>query len=76
MTRNTEKRIEIACPVSDPAVVARVHEILDLALRDNTKARIHNVHGDLVKPERAPGEPPVDCQFALMQLALERAGKD
>ncbi len=76
MTRNTEKRIEIACPVSDPAVVARIHEILNLALRDNTKARVHNVHGDLVKPERAPGEPPVDCQFALMQLALERAGKD
>lgn len=76
MTRNTEKRIEVACPVNDPAVVERIHEILDLALRDNTKARIHNTHGDLVKPERASGEPPVDCQFALMQLALEHAAEE
>ncbi|MBS7225757.1 MAG: polyphosphate kinase 1 [Clostridiaceae bacterium] len=73
MTRNTEKRIEVACPVTDSAVIARIHEILDLALRDNTKARIHNADGDLVKPEHSSGELPVDCQAALMQRALERA---
>lgn len=73
MTRNTEKRIEVACPVTDPAAVARLHEILDLALRDNTKSRIHDAHGELIRPERPDGEPPVDCQFALMQLALRRA---
>ena len=73
MTRNTEKRIEVACPVTDSAAIARIHEILDLALRDNTKARIHNADGDLVKPEHSSGELPVDCQAALMQRALERA---
>lgn len=70
MTRNTEKRVEVACPVTDPACVDRLHEILDLCLRDNVKARIHDKHGELERPKRADGEPPVDCQFALMQHAL------
>lgn len=73
MTRNTEKRVEVACPVTDPAAITRIHEILDLALRDNTKARIHDAHGDLRKPEDS--EPPVDCQAALMQRALEHAAE-
>ena len=73
MTRNTEKRVEVACPVTDPAGITRIHEILDLALRDNTKARIHDAHGDLRKPEDS--EPPVDCQAALMQRALEHAAE-
>lgn len=76
MTRNTEKRIEVACPVRDKAVTQRIHEILRLALEDNTKSRVHDKHGELERPERAEGEPPADCQFALMKLALERGGAD
>ena len=76
MTRNTEKRVEVACPVTDPACVERLHEILSLCLRDNVKARIHDKHGELLRPKRAEGEPPIDCQFALMQRALAVAGEN
>lgn len=73
MTRNTEKRVEVACPVTDPACVARLRDILSLCLRDNVKARIHGKHGELDRPKRADGEAPVDCQYALMREALAHA---
>jgi len=38
MTRNTERRVEIACPVLDIELKRRIHEMLEAMLRDNTKA--------------------------------------
>ena len=40
MTRNTEKRVEIACPILDPYVKKRISEILNVQLHDNVKARV------------------------------------
>ena len=37
MTRNTEKRVEIACPVYDEEARARLVSYLDIQLKDNTK---------------------------------------
>ena len=39
MTRNTERRVEVACPVLDPKVRARVLHIISELLLDNVKAR-------------------------------------
>ncbi len=39
MTRNTERRVEIACPVFDAEIKARILDILEVQLRDNVKAR-------------------------------------
>ena len=39
MTRNTENRVEIACPVLDDALRTRLLNILDILLADNVKAR-------------------------------------
>ena len=39
MTRNTERRVEAAVPILDKDIQARLHDYLDLCLRDNVKAR-------------------------------------
>lgn len=45
MTRNLEKRVEIAAPVLDPDVKKRVLSILTLVESDNVKARRLDSHG-------------------------------
>ena len=39
MTRNTEKRVEVACPIHDRDIRKRLWELLDVQLRDTKKAR-------------------------------------
>lgn len=39
MTRNTEKRVEVACPILDESIKERLNKMLDVMLADNTKAR-------------------------------------
>lgn len=48
MTRNTERRVEIGCPILDPEIKYQIHEILDTLLKDNTKAWEQNKKGDYV----------------------------
>lgn len=38
MTRNLNRRVEIACPVRDPILIEKLLHILDILLRDNVKA--------------------------------------
>jgi polyphosphate kinase len=40
MLRNLNRRIEVACPVYDPAIKAELKKMLLIQLQDNTKARI------------------------------------
>ena len=69
MTRNTERRVEIACPVWDEAVRKRLHEILDAMRADTIKARELRKDGSYV---RRSG-PPLSAQECLMRLAITRA---
>lgn len=46
MTRNTAKRVEIACPIEDKAIKARILEDLDIMLKDDIKGRRINSDGD------------------------------
>ena len=39
MTRNTERRVEVACPVLDPQVRRSIFHICDVLVSDNVKAR-------------------------------------
>jgi polyphosphate kinase len=39
MTRNTERRVEIAAPVLNAEHRKKIHEYIDIYLKDNTKAR-------------------------------------
>ena len=40
MTRNLDRRIEVAFPIYDPNLIKELKHLLDLQLLDNTKARI------------------------------------
>lgn len=42
MIRNLDMRVEVAIPVLDPAIKKEIKSILELQLKDNTKARIIN----------------------------------
>ena len=39
MTRNLRKRVEVACPVLDPAVKKRVLDFMDIMFKDDVKRR-------------------------------------
>ena len=48
MTRNLDRRIEIACPIYDRDVQQEIRKMLELQLNDNVKARIINAIQDNV----------------------------
>ena len=60
MTRNTERRVEIACPVLDPWCRRRLLDIADHLLADNQKARILCPDGTYAP--REDGKEPHNCQ--------------
>ena len=71
MTRNTRRRVEVACPVTDADARRKLHRILDACLSDNVKARLLLPDGSYTALPR-PGEP-LDCQELLMREAVENA---
>ena len=73
MTRNTERRVEIAFPVLDDTCRAIVRHFIELQLADNVKSRQLTAEGTWRKVEPAPGEPLVNAQQVLLAEAEERA---
>lgn len=72
MTRNTQRRVEVACPIYDKAVRQKLHAILDACLSDNTKARVLQRDGSYLPRQRRPEDAPVDSQQRMMELALRQ----
>ena len=52
MTRNTEKRVEVACPIYDEAIRRRLVRGLNIMLADNVKARVMQSDGTYKKKEQ------------------------
>lgn len=73
MTRNTERRVEIACPVLDPAVRRQIRHYVELYCSDNVKARVLQPDGSYTRVERPEGTPGVDAQAVLMDEAEREA---
>ena len=71
MTRNTEKRVEVACPVLDGQIRRQINHDLKIMLNDNVKARIMQKDGTYMK--RTGGIKAVDSQAAFMEEALKAA---
>ena len=68
MTRNTEKRVEVACPIMDTHVKHQINHYLDVMLADNLKARVLQSDGNYVKKEQK--EPFVNSQERFMREAV------
>lgn len=73
MTRNTVRRVEIACPVDSPEIRSRLHGILDAMLQDNVKARALRPDGSYCR--KAVSGERICAQELLMKQAAEQAGK-
>ena len=73
MTRNTERRVEISCPIDDPAVRTRLHDILYAMQHDTVKARVLQPDGTYCKKPAV--QDPICAQDLLMQQAIENARK-
>ena len=67
MPRNLDRRVEIAFPVLDPLLQARVRQILDIQLADTVKARRILGDGSSVRVH-ADGRAPLRSQDRLYEL--------
>ena len=73
MTRNTQRRVETACPIYDSAVRAKLNGIMDLCLMDNVKAR--ELHADGSYSPVHGGEERFDAQQLQMERAIDAAAE-
>jgi polyphosphate kinase len=71
MQRNLDRRVEALVPVSDPALAARLDQIVDVLMQDDTLAWTLGADGTWTKIR---GERGIDAQQRLQELAVERAG--
>lgn len=74
MTRNTDRRVEVATPILNEEVKDRVRGILSVMLSDNVKARIQQPDGTYRYV--ANGETPIDSQMYFYNEAYEKAPKE
>ena len=68
MTRNTEKRVEVACPVYDETIRKQLTHMLKIMLADNVKARELKSDGKYYKKEK--GTSKVNSQEYFMREAI------
>ena len=68
MTRNTEKRVEVACPVYDETIRKQLAHMLKIMLTDNVKARELKSDGVYYKKEK--GTSKINSQEYFMREAI------
>jgi len=67
MTRNLDRRVEVAFPILDKKIAATIRHIIDLQLRDNTKARILDPENQNRYREAKKGDPHIRSQVVIYQ---------
>ncbi|MDR0223044.1 MAG: polyphosphate kinase 1 [Oscillospiraceae bacterium] len=72
MTRNTEKRIEVAAPVRDALIKKSLIDDFNVMLSDDVKARVQKPDGSYAKV-KADGGGKLDSQIYFYERAYERA---
>ena len=70
MPRNLDRRVEALVPVDEPELQARLEEILEVNLADDTLAWVLDADGAWHHVE---GERPVDTHLRLQEIARTRA---
>lgn len=72
MTRNTERRVEVAAPILDTSLADRVCDIFSTMLADNVKARELGADGKYVRVSSA-GKIPLNSQLYFYDEAYKTA---
>jgi polyphosphate kinase len=70
MPRNLDRRVEVVAPIEDPAIQARVEQVLQLLLADDTEAWQLDATGTWRPPSRKCG---LRAQEELQRLARDRS---
>ena len=73
MTRNTERRVEVAAPLLDRTIADRAVKIFETMLRDNVKAREQGSDGIYHHVEPKQGEPRLNSQIYFYEQAYKAA---
>ncbi len=73
MTRNTEKRVEIACPILDKQIKRKIYADLKIMLADNQKGRELQNNGKYTK--RLLSQKPMDSQQYFIKEYTEFANE-
>ena len=74
MTRNIDRRIEVTCPIYDKEIQAELRELLNIQLKDNTRARnINETQDNQYKKE--PKKTPVRSQADFYHFMKEKASQ-
>lgn len=76
MERNLDRRVEVLCPIANPAMVAHLHDVvLSAYLRDTIRSRVLTADGRYVAPIEtdAPG---VNSQDLLLEWHAAEARAD
>ena len=71
MTRNTERRVEVASPIKDKSIRDRLFDMFQTMLSDNVKARIQQNDGSYLLNKNA--SEPLDTQIFFYKQAYQRA---
>jgi polyphosphate kinase len=72
MPRNFHRRVEAMIPVEDPALRARLLDILELQLEDNVKAWSLRPDGKYERVTPKPGAPPLRSQSKFIEMTRDR----
>ena len=73
MTRNTCRRVEVACPIYDEDIKNEIRAYFDLQTQDTLKARKINADGLYEKTDKCGRG--IDCQQEFMNQAMENSRK-
>ncbi len=73
MTRNTERRVEVAVPIKDPKIADKIENMFHEMLSDNVKTRIQGSDGIYRKYKRKAGEEPFEIHKEFYRRAYEEA---
>jgi polyphosphate kinase len=71
MTRNTEKRVEIAVPILSNSISQRIYDMLMVMLKDNVKARVLKPDGTY--EYNTNDEEPFDSQIFFLEEAYQNS---
>jgi len=73
MTRNTEKRVEVAVPILDRRIKNKIYGAFNIAFGNDIKARVMQNDGTYVKQVPADGETFINSQETLYDEAYKSA---
>ncbi len=73
MTRNTERRVEVAAPIKNKEIQDKLINIFNIMLKDNVRARVQQPDGTYVRKKPQEGEEILDSQKFFYDMAYKNA---